>query len=672
MSPCATKQSAKIATVSTARTIESEMMTVDSNAPGSDVDLALLADGIAEANIPSLLMVLVQLTGSMKWLEPPFAPGRARGLDDNDDGRLPEGIQLQVRDAAKEAIVEWLGGRPEALPRPDDEMLAKMLGVAVAEPVPPGYGEIIADDLGFREQARSVQAPDGFSAIIIGAGVSGISAAVNLRELGVACQIFEKNEDFGGTWFENRYPGAGVDTPNLTYTFSFAKNNWSKNFPLRGELFDYFRDTADKFGLRDCTTFGVTVTKAQWDDDRARWNVTVVDRDGSRQHHSADVLISAVGVLNVPLIPVIDGLDSFPGRVIHTARWTDEIDVSGKRVAVIGNGASAMQIVPAIAKQVNELTIFARSKQWAAPFPQFGRIVPTGVRYLMDVVPLYREWYQQRLTWTFNDRIHSSLFKDDSWPDQSRSLNKTNDGHREFFTGYVKEELGDRQDLLEHVLPDYPPFAKRMLLDNGWYRTLTRDNVKLVPDHLAHVQGSRVEAANGEAADVDMIILATGFRAAEFLASYEVVGRDGTKLSDVWDTDDARAYLGSTIPGFPNFFLLLGPNVGSGHGGSMIRSIECQTTYLMSLLQEMFTRRAASVEVLPGVYDGYNRRVDEAHDKMVWTHRGANNWYRNSRGRVTAITPWRNDDFWRMTRQADASEYRFDARKPSQSDKSES
>jgi 4-hydroxyacetophenone monooxygenase len=625
----------------------------------AEVDLTLLDQGIAQANIPSLLMVLVQLTGDLKWLEPPYAPRRGRGLDDNDSAGLPEETQAEIHAAARTAIRASLAGAPLGLARPDDALLARMLGVSMAEPVPGGYGEIIADDLGLAPPPVRHAPPEGFRAIIIGAGVSGISAAVNLRRLGIECQVFEKNEDFGGTWFENRYPGAGVDTPNLTYTFSFAKKNWSRNFPLRDELFGYFRDTADAFDLRDCTTFGATVQRAVWDDQAHQWQVLVRHADGSEQTHVADVVLSAVGVLNVPMIPAIKGVESFPGEVIHTARWSPDIDVKGKRVAVIGNGASAMQIVPAIAPDVAHMTIFARSKQWAAPFPQFGKLVPDGVRYLMEVVPLYRDWYQQRLTWTFNDRIHSSLFKDPDWAHQQRSLNAVNDGHREFFTRYVREQLGDRQDLLPRVLPDFPPFAKRMLLDNGWYRTITRDNVTLIPEHLAEVEGSIVRAADGQEAEVDMIILATGFRAAEFLGSYEVIGRGGASLHDVWDHDDARAYLGTAIPGFPNFFLLLGPNVGSGHGGSMIRSIECQTHYLTTVLDTLFARGAAAVEVKPEVYEAYARRIDEAHEKMVWTHTGANNWYRNSRGRVIAITPWRNDDFWRMTRQADPADYAF-------------
>jgi 4-hydroxyacetophenone monooxygenase len=630
------------------------------DASGKRVDRDLVAQGIDEGNIPSLLMVLVQLTGDRRWLGEPYAPRRARGLDDNDDGGLAESIQAEIRSAAKTAIFKWLDDGQLALPCPSNDDLAAMLGVSMGEPVPTEYGEIIAFNMGIRRPEPQAAVSRPLKAIIIGAGVSGICAAINLGRVGVDWTIFEKNSDVGGTWWENRYPGCGVDTPNFTYTFSFAEWDWPHYFPLQGEILDYIKTVADRFGVTKNVQFETRVEEARWNEAEGRWDVTVTGPDGIRRVEQADVVLSAVGVLNVPLKPSIAGIETFPGPVVHTAEWHDGLDVRGKRVAVVGNGASAMQIVPEIAPDVAQMTIFARSKQWAAPFPQFRREVPGAVRYLMTHVPLYRQWYEQRLTWTFNDRIHSSLFKDPNWPEPNRSLNAVNDGHRQFFTNYVIEQLGDRQDLLGQVLPDFPPFAKRMLLDNGWYRTLRRDNVRLIPDRLATVDGNRVTSAGGESVEVDMIILATGFRAAEVLGSYDVFGRDGRSLKDVWETDNAAAYLGATIPGFPNFFVLLGPNVGSGHGGSMIRSIENQTHYVLDAIRHLVESGAATIEVRPEVYERYKDAVDEAHGKMVWTHPGAENWYRNSRGRIVAITPWRNDAFWRMTRRADPADYILD------------
>ncbi|MFW2852846.1 flavin-containing monooxygenase [Sphingomonas sp. TX0543] len=617
------------------------------------VDRAKLRDGIDRANIPALLMCLVQLTGDKRWIESPFMPRRGRGLDDNDSGGLGDDLQRAIRVAAYDAVIAWIDGRTAALPRPTNKQLAEMLSVAMSEPVPEEYGDIVASSLGLDPPAAPPAKPGKpLRAIIIGGGISGICAAMELGNLGIAYHLYEKNSDFGGTWWENRYPGCGVDTPNLTYTFASRPTDWTRYFPGQPEIEKYLLDTARERGLYDNVTFGAKVERAEWIVDSKLWKVTVAKADGSKSEQLADIVISAVGLLNIPQIPVIPGIHSFAGRVVHTSNWPEDIELAGKRVAVIGNGASAMQVVPAIADEVAAMTIFARSKQWAAPFPQFRKPVPEGVRYLMQVFPLYRGWVEQRMSWTFNDRVHGTLFRDPEWPEPKRAVNEINDGHREYFTRYVKEELGDRQDLLPLVLPDYPPFAKRMLLDNGWYRTLRKPHVTLIPDRLAEVRDGKLIAGTGEEVEADVIILATGFQASNVLGSYDVIGREGRVLREFWEGDNASAYLGTLVPGFPNFFILLGPNVGSGHGGSMIRNIESQAHYAMRIIEMLIAEGASSVEVREEVYNDYVARLDAAHEKLVWTHPSTENWYRNSRGRVIAITPWRNDSFWRMTRTA--------------------
>lgn len=616
-----------------------------------------LEEAVAMANVPTLLLVLTQLSGDLGWLER-YPLQRGRGLDDNDTGGLPDDVQDDIRAAARTAIAARHAGRPVALPDLSPDMAARMLSAAMAEPVTPDYGEIVAAELNETSFGqRRIDAPAGFRALIIGAGMSGICAAIRLQAAGIPFEIVETSGDFGGTWRENRYPGAGVDTPNHLYSFSFEDYDWSHYFALQEEILDYFRGVARKYGLSRHTRFHTTVERARFDEIAGLWLVDIETGDGTRETRRVDAVFSAVGVLNIPRVPDIPGLDSFPGACIHTAEWPDSLDLSGKRVAVVGNGASAMQVVPAIADDVADMTIFARSRQWAAPFEKFRKPVPEPVRWLIREVPLYQKWYRQRLAWTFNDKIHNSLQVDPDWPDQNRSINRINDGHRQFFTDYVKAELGDRQDLLEHVLPDYPPFGKRMLLDNGWFRTIARDHVHLVPQHLAEVRGDTLVAADGSAHQADVLILATGFRATEMLASFDVTGRAGLRLRDEWDGDDARAYLGSTVPGFPNFFTLLGPNTGLGHGGSVITPVESQINYIMDLLEKAFACGMRQVEVRRDVYEDYNCRVDAAHDAMVWTHPGMDNWYRNSRGRVVALTPWRHDDFWRMTRDARLEDY---------------
>ena len=634
--------------------------------PAAEVNRTLLKDGIANANIPALLMVLYQMTGEATWLQEPFAPGRSPGLDDNDSGQLPDEVQTQIRTAAEEAIEAWLAGRPLAIERPSNPRLAEMLSVAMTEHVPEEYGDIVAAGMGYdlEPTAGTAIAVDK-TAIVIGGGVSGICAGIELGKLGIDYTLFEKNEDFGGTWFENRYPGCGVDTPSLTYTFSCRPNDWSMYFPLRDEIEGYLLDTAREFGLYDKARFRTHVEEARWNTATDQWDVTITTPDGKRETHSADYLFSAVGILNIPKYPQIDGLDEFAGEVYHTSRWPAEADLSGKRVAVIGNGASGMQVAPAIADEVSRMTIFARSKQWAAPFPQFRKKVPEGVRYLMQVVPLYRAWLEQRLSWTFNDRVHGTLFRDPEWEHPERAVNEINDAHRRVFTRYVEEQLQDRPELIERVLPEYPPFAKRMLLDNGWFRTIKKPHVDLIPEHLAKVDGNTLFTSSGETVEADVIILATGFQTTNVLGSYDIVGREGQLLRDHWGEDNASAYLGTLVPGFPNFFILLGPNVGSGHGGSMIRNIENQMHFAGQVVQCAEAQEASTVEVKETAYTDYSRRIDDAHDRLVWTHPGTENWYRNSQGRVVAITPWRNDAFWRMTRSPDEADLEFDHRQES-------
>lgn len=623
-----------------------------------------LLDSLPDGNIPTLLMVLMHLTGDTRWLGTHYQCTRIHGLDDNDSGGLPDEVQREVRNAARDAILAWRAGKPVALHAPETEQLVKMMQGSLGETIPDSYGPMVAAWLGLDsefalDQKLAFQVPAGFHAVVIGAGVAGICAAIRLQGAGIPYTVIEKNDEVGGTWYENQYPGAGVDTPNHIYSYSFAKADWSRYFALRGEIQDYFAGVATQFGIRKNIRFNTRVESAVYDESRMEWSVRVVDANGKADNLRSNIVISAVGLLNVPKMPAIKGLDTFKGLSFHTARWPQGLDLKGKRVSVIGNGASAMQVVPAIAPEVASLTVFQRSKQWAAPFDRFKKEVPPHVRFLLREVPYYQEWYRQRLAWVFNDRIHSSLQIDPTWPHPERSINRRNDKHREFFTDYVKTELGDRQDLLPQVLPDYPAFGKRMLMDNGWYRTMTRDNVRLVSDPIREIDGNSIVTASGERHEVDILIVATGFDAINLLSSFNLVGRNGRSVREAWDVKGAEAYMGMTTPGFPNFFMLAGPNTALGHGGSVVAALETQMRYIMGLLKQAMNANTSSfeIEVRKDVHDDYNVRVQEAHDRMIWTHKGMSNWYRNINGRVVAPTPFRNDDYWHMTRKTDLRDF---------------
>lgn len=622
------------------------------------------AAALPAANIPTLLMMLVHLTGDTRWLDERYQCSKIRGLDDNDPGGLPSEVQAEVRQAAFDAVLAWKAGKAPVLPAPSHETLVKMMRIGVGEPVADTYGAMIAAGLGHDpefqlDQRGQYKVPEGFNVVVIGSGVAGLCAAIRLKGAGIPHVVIEKNDDVGGTWFENHYPGAGVDTPNHIYSYSFAKHDWSQYFALRDEIQDYFVKVADDFGVRPNMRFGTRVESARYDEERMKWTVRVVDRHGKAEDIEANLLISAVGLLNVPKMPPIKGLDTFKGPCFHTAMWPEGLALEGKRVAVIGNGASAMQVVPAIVDKVKSLTVFQRSRQWAAPFEKFKKRVPDAPRFLLRELPFYQEWYRQRLAWIFNDRIHSTLQVDPAWPHPERSINKTNDRHREFFTDYIKAELGERQELLPDVLPDYPPFGKRMLMDNGWYRTMARDHVTLVTGGIAEVTSDAVITESGERHEVDVLIVATGFDAINLLSSFKLYGRGGKSVREVWDKNGAEAFMGVATPEFPNFFMLAGPNTALGHGGSVVTLLETQVRYVMGLVKKALDRHPEGfeIEVRRELHDAFNQRVQQAHAKMIWTHKGMSNWYRNAQGRIVATTPFRNDDYWHMLRRTDMDDY---------------
>jgi 4-hydroxyacetophenone monooxygenase len=632
--------------------------------PHDDV-AAALAEAIGIANIPTLLMVLVQLTGELHWLEEPFRPSRARGMTDHDSGGLGVAEQGLVRRAALAAILAWRAGKPMAIAEPAPALRRKMLSVAMAEDIPADYDGIIAAELPLaaHQQHERLNVPPGFQAVIIGAGVSGLCAAIHFQRAGIPFVILEKSAALGGIWRDNHYPGAGVDTPNHLYSYTFAPYDWTMYFALRDELVAYLGHVAEKFDLLRHIRFNTTVESADYESATQSWTLRVHDRDGDVTTRSANLLISAVGIFNPIKMPDIKGLASFAGPSFHTAEWRADVDLRGKRVAIIGNGASCMQTAPEIQNDVASLTIFQRSPHWIAPNAQFRKPIPQVLRLLLKEVPLYRAWYRLRLGWTYGDQIFNALQKDPGWPHPERALNKANDSHRGFFTQYIVSELGDRQDLLDKVLPKYPPFGKRMLMDNGWYRMLRNPKVALVDDPISEIKADRVVTADGQEYQADVLIIATGFDVLRFLTAFDVRGRSGRTLREVWGDDDARAYLGAAMPDFPNFFCLYGPNLQAGHGGSLIFMIEMQMRYIMDAIRQMCEQQLGAIEIRQDVHDAYNDDIDRAHANMVWTHPGMTTYYRNSRGRIVVNSPFRNATFYEMSKQARLEDFVVEPRR---------
>jgi 4-hydroxyacetophenone monooxygenase len=620
-------------------------------------DPARLRAALEQADAATLLLVLVQFTGDSTWLEKarPYISGPMSYQE-----KMPPELRQSIRTRLFDVLMQHAGSGSSLPALPEGHLLRDMLSIAAGEPLGDEYVRMMSAELSPPGEEPPIDAGAGFRVLIIGAGMSGLCAAIRLKQARVAFSIVEKNATVGGTWYENAYPGCGVDTPNHFYSYSFAPyHDWSLLFAKRRELWDYFERVADEYGIREFIRFNTEVESAVFDEPANLWRVTAKSADGTKVGLAANAIISCVGVLNRPKIPDIPGLQTFDGPAFHTAQWDAGFDWRGRKIAMIGTGASGHQVGPTIAPDVERLTIFQRSPHWIVPNPNYFAHVPDGVKWLLANLPYYVRWYRFQLFWGFSDGLYSALQVDPAWTDPQRSINRHNDRHRRFMERHMRAELGENSPLLEKVMPDYPPYGKRILIDNHWYQMLKRPNVDLVTAPIERINADSIETRDGNTWPADALVFATGFQASKMLAPMTIEGRGGREIHQTWGPDDAQAFMGITVPGYPNFFILLGPNTGLAHGGNAIFMVECQVRQVMACLREMAARNCRTIEVRPDVSDRYNQAVDALHSGLVWTHPGVQSWYKNAQGRVFAISPWRLVEYWRMTSTLDTADYIF-------------
>ena len=402
--------------------------------------------------------------------------------------------------------------------------------------------------------------------------------------------------------------------------------------------------------------------RAEWNDEDATWAVAVRNPDGSRETLTARAVISAVGQLNRPNIPAIAGIDDFAGPTFHSARWDHSVDIAGKRVAMIGAGASGFQIAPTIAPDVEHLTVFQRTAQWMFPNPNYHENVGPGVQWALRHLPFYGRWYRFLLFWPGCDGGLEAARVDRSWPHQDRAVSERNDMTRQMFTDWITSQVGDDPELLAKVIPDYPATGKRTLQDNGsWLRTLTRDNVSLVRDHIDHIERDAVVTIDADGVTTrhpcDVIVFATGFQANKFLFPMRIVGRGGAVLSQRWG-DTPSAYLGITVPDFPNLFCMYGPGTNLAHGGSLIFHSECQMRYITGCISLLLDTGATSMEPRPEVEAAYAERVQRELEGLVWAQPSIkHSWFKNQEGKIHVLSPWRLVDYWAWTKSPNPADF---------------
>ncbi|KMO70850.1 flavin-containing monooxygenase [Mycolicibacterium chlorophenolicum] len=623
-----------------------------------------IAAALADVSIPTLLLSMVHLTGDPRFIRD-FSQA---GLFLNEvQGFMSEEDKARARDAALPVIVDYRDrGCPPLAPLPPD-LVKEMLDWAACEPVDDANLPLVLEELDLdgvdprRPDPVDPERAAALPVIVIGCGESGILAGIRLAQAGIPFQIVEKNAGPGGTWWENTYPGARVDVANHLYCYSFeASNHWQHFFAEQPELAAYFADVMERHELNPHVRWNTEVLAAQWDEPTANWTVTVRSDEGT-DTLTARAVITAVGQLNRPNLPDLPGRDTFAGPAFHSARWNHDVDLTGKRVALVGAGASGFQIAPAIADTVAHLEVFQRTAQWMFPNPMYHERVPDGVRWAMDNLPYYARWYRFLLLWPGADKGLDAARVDPTYADQDHAVSEINALARMMFTDWITTQVGDDEDLLARVLPDYPATGKRTLQDNGsWLATLKRPNVTLVRTPLQRVVPDGVVTADGVTHHADVIVYATGFHATEVLMPMRVIGRDGADLHQEWGRRPF-AYLGITVPKFPNFFMMYGPGTHLAHGGSLIMHSELQMRYINSCLAHLISHGAASMEPLAEPTAAWHRRTQEKITQTVWAHPAVeHSYFKNDDGEIHTVSPWRLCEYRSALQDPDWSQFRVD------------
>lgn len=623
-----------------------------------------LMDLLKEADIATLSLVLSHITSDLSYVDKikPFVKGAF-----DYSVNVPENYAYYIRSKLIE-VLQVITNKNNSLNNINnikEENLSYIMSAGVGAEIKDEYIPMMKEELGFDNNSIRDRSINNIkkhkskpNVVIIGSGLCGILAGIKLSKAGIPFIIIEKNDSIGGTWYENTYPGCGVDTPNHVYAYSFEPSfHWEEFYSKRDAILEYLKKCVKKYNLSGYIKLNTTVESTVFDEDTKSWNTSVICNN-NKSILNSNIVISAVGQLNKPSVPDINGIDEFNGPIIHTGAWDSSFNYKDKNIALIGTGASGMQVAPEIAKEAKSLTIFQRTPHWIIANPNYHRKLSTGKKWVLKNIPFYSKWYRLQLFWGFCDGIHASLYKDPDWKFPDRSLNHTNERFRVNMVKHIEGMIGNDKDLLKKVIPNYPPYGKRMLMDNNWFEMLKKDNVQLITDKVNRITNSSIDtdicSYNQEA-----IIMATGFKASKMIWPIKVVGKKGINLNDFWNNDNPKAHVGITVPNFPNFFIMYGPNTNLAHGGSIVFHGECQIRYILGCIDLLLEKNHKIMDCRQEPFEEYNSNVDTEHSKMVWTHDKVNSWYRNGNGRVITNSPWRLVDYWNFTKEPKEEDYKF-------------
>lgn len=558
------------------------------------------------------------------------------------------------------------GTAHDIAPDPSEAELRAMMDLLNGEPISDfsygmGRGDLVKDEFPLGVE-WSNEPPDAvkqaFQVVIVGAGLAGMAAAIQLRKLGIPYVVIERNSGVGGTWRVNDYPEARVDIASHHYQYSFMKRYpWKHYFATQPELKEYAEAVATRYDLKRNIRFETELTGAKWDEGAAAWRLIVRGADGRDETLTANALISAAGLFNAPNMPDISGIESFKGKMFHTTQWDHGFDYAGKRAGLIGTGSTGCQLMPEIARKAAHLTVYQRSQQWVSAIEGYREPVSGEVQWLFDKFPNYWGWYSYFI-FSINMGDPEGLQNfDPEWQKSGGLISKRNDNLREHNKSYILSKIGHDPELVRKLMPDFPPFAKRPVVDNGWFDALNRDNVDLVTEPIDRITPKGVLTRDGQEREFDLIILGAGFKVERYLWPVHYEGRDGVTLERAWDCDGARAYLGTTVPGFPNLFIIYGPN-GQARAGGLIKWLEIWSRYAVASVVKLIESGRRIMDVKRDVFDDYNARMDEAMKQCVWYH--AESYYVNDKGRQGVNMPWKPAQYYEWIREPKLDEYRLD------------
>lgn len=637
------------------------------------LDLDRIRSHLQELDPSLLLLVLIHLTNDFTLLDKygnafeKIDKARAAPTDSRD--WFPRfaspvyNVDAQTTDEIRERLLHALmKSAAPLLQAPPTIFFKKMFDFCVADHVPRDEVTYFLEPMGFVTQSRTIAPtklpPDDFHVLVIGAGMIGINAAIKLQQAGISHSIVERRHEVGGTWSIHNYPGAAVDIPGLLYAYSFEPNpSWKSHYPDREEYLAYLKGVARKYGVDERTDFETEVRSCQWDEAAQKWSVVAKHR-GETKIYEANAIVVATNLMGSPFMPDVPGAEGFEGTIMHSARWDSSIDLTNKRVVVVGTGATACQVVPSIADDVRSLTVVQRQPTWMLPNELMGERTSKAVRWARETLPYYLNWSRVRAWYASGFARRDNLVDiDPEWAKSHKTVSASNEWAISRALSYLHAKLEDRPDLIAQMTPDYPIFAKYPVGDCGYLDALKKPNVALATGTVDHFEKDGIVLSTGDKVACDLVVFATGYN-NDFLGLIDFVGRDGTKLSDVWKGgQDAFAYLGMMVPEFPNFFYTCGPNAVTIGGGHSFISEE-EVHYIIEFLQTLIEHDLGSMEPTDIATAEHNVLLDEYLDRTVLKHGGgANGWFRSTTGRVRARSRWIRMESWRAHEAPDMSHF---------------